>query len=119
MKAARRVSDCLPEPPTPTRSAEPRGASAAAAWGGRRGARGRPGPAGPVTGTTRLLDEAAAKDLLADLGVPVPGRALVPVDGAAVAAEGIGFPVVVKATGLVHKTEAGGCLLYTSPSPRD
>jgi len=87
------------------------GGIAAAAWWGRRVARGRPCPAGPVAGPTRLLDEAAAKDLLADLGVPVPGRALVPADGAAVAAEGIGFPVAVKATGLVHKTEAGGVAL--------
>jgi len=83
----------------------------AAAWWGRRVAGPAPWPVAPVVGSLRVLDEAAAKDLLADRGVPVPRRALVPVAGALGAADGIGYPVVVKAVGPAHKTEAGGVAL--------
>jgi len=64
-----------------------------------------------VAGPRDTLDEATAKDMLADHGVTVPRRALVPVEEAAAAAEEIGFPVAVKATGLAHKTEVGGVAL--------
>jgi acyl-CoA synthetase (NDP forming) len=60
----------------------------------------------------RVLDEAASKAVLAGYGVPVPRSRVVatPSEAARAAAE-IGFPVVVKALGLGHKTEAGGVVL--------
>ena len=56
------------------------------------------------------LSEAESKALLARHGVPVPGEALVTTpDEAVEAAEGIGYPVVVKLCGaaVAHKTERG------------
>ena len=63
-------------------------------------------PAG--SGPARLLGEAEAKDRLARHGLSLPrrGQALTP-EAAAEAAAKIGFPVVLKGTGLAHKTEAG------------
>jgi len=53
-----------------------------------------------------VLDEAEAKAVLARWGVPVPPSRVVGSAGEAVqAAEEIGFPVVVKALGVAHKTE--------------
>ena len=62
-----------------------------------------PGPAG-----RRLIDEAAAKDLLADAGIPVPSgiRAERPADLAAAVA-GLTPPLALKGLGHVHKSEAG------------
>jgi acyl-CoA synthetase (NDP forming) len=58
------------------------------------------------------LDEPAAKQLLGSHGVPVPKMRIVQSAGeAAAAAAEIGFPVAVKATGIAHKTEAGGVRL--------
>ena len=65
-------------------------------------------PEGPAT----LLDEAESKSLLARCGVPVPLARVVRSPGeAAAAAEELGYPVVVKALGVAHKTEVGGVSL--------
>ncbi len=58
-----------------------------------------------------LLSEHEAKQRLAAAGVSVPAGMVVAADGAAEAAAEIGCPVVVKATGLVHKTESGGVVV--------
>ena len=65
-----------------------------------------------VEGTARTLDEAAAKAALARHGLPVPEGAIAttPEEAAAIASE-IGFPVVLKGRGIVHKTEAGAVRL--------
>ena len=55
-----------------------------------------------------VLAEHKAKRRLADAGVLVPNSRLVSAQQAVAAACEIGFPVVVKATGLTHKTEFGG-----------
>jgi acetyl-CoA synthetase len=58
------------------------------------------------------LDEAESKDLLARWGVPVPAAQVVRSAGEAAAAAGeLGYPVVVKALGVAHKTEVGGVRL--------
>lgn len=61
---------------------------------------------------TRVLDEAESKRFLAKYGVPVPASEVVadPQEAAA-AAEKLGFPVVVKALGVTHKTDMGGVVL--------
>jgi acyl-CoA synthetase (NDP forming) len=62
----------------------------------------------PVT----VLDEAESKDYLARFGVPVPPARVVRSAGEAAAAAGeLGYPVVVKALGVTHKTEVGGVRL--------
>ena len=78
------------------------------------GGSGRPGRllppasvAAPSGGPGRL-SEPEAKALLASVGIKVPAGEVVDADGAAEAAARIGFPVVVKAVGLDHKTDAGG-----------
>jgi acetyl-CoA synthetase len=58
------------------------------------------------------LDEAESKDLLARCGVPFPSSRVVrDAAEAAVAAGELGYPVVVKALGVAHKTEVGGVRL--------
>jgi acetate---CoA ligase (ADP-forming) len=53
-----------------------------------------------------------ARELLAGYGLSFPPAGfIVDADGAAVAAAELGYPVVVKAMGLAHKTEAGGVAL--------
>lgn len=59
---------------------------------------------------TSTLSETESKRLLAGFGVPVAEERLAPdPDGAAAAAEAIGFPVVLKLNGdgIAHKTERG------------
>ncbi|MGI9301411.1 MAG: acetate--CoA ligase family protein [Gammaproteobacteria bacterium] len=58
---------------------------------------------------SHTLDEWQSKQVLRELGIPVPDGRLVVKDEAALFAREIGFPVVVKAVAreLVHKTEAG------------
>lgn len=64
------------------------------------------------TGVGHVLTEWQGKQLLAAAGVPTPtGREVETVAGAIGAAETIGYPVVVKAAGLAHKTEAGAVRL--------
>jgi len=63
-------------------------------------------------GQVRVLDEADSKALLGRCGVPVPpSRVVCDARAAAEAAEELGYPVAVKALGVVHKTEAGGVKL--------
>jgi acetate---CoA ligase (ADP-forming) len=59
------------------------------------------------------LDEHAGKAALAECGVRTPRGKLVPALAAAAAAQALGFPVVIKASGahLEHKTEMGGVVL--------
>jgi acyl-CoA synthetase (NDP forming) len=59
-----------------------------------------------------VLDEAESKDLLARYGVPVPSARIVNSAREAVEAAGeLGYPVVVKALGVPHKTDVGGVRL--------
>jgi acetyl-CoA synthetase len=57
----------------------------------------------------KVLDEAESKGLLARCGVPVPSARVV--RSAGEAAGELGYPVVVKALGVAHKTEVGGVRL--------
>ncbi len=60
----------------------------------------------------RLLDEAQSKSLLDRHGVPVPPSKVVTGAPEAVeAADELGYPVVVKAMGVAHKTDSGGIRL--------
>ena len=81
---------------------------ASAWWGGRQD---RPpllvvDPFDPTA--TRTLYEVEAKDLLEAVGVSVPRRQVVTAVDAVGAWERGAATVVVKATGITHKTEAGG-----------
>jgi acetate---CoA ligase (ADP-forming) len=64
-------------------------------------------------GEARALTEHAAKRALAVHGVTVPRAQLVPAAQAGAAAEAIGYPVVLKASGetLEHKSELGGVVV--------
>ncbi|CAB3846184.1 Trans-feruloyl-CoA synthase FCS1 [Achromobacter anxifer] len=65
-------------------------------------------------GGARMLSEAAAKQLLREAGLPIPqGTVVTSAAQAAVAAERLGFPVVMKVVSaqIAHKTEAGGVRL--------
>jgi acyl-CoA synthetase (NDP forming) len=67
-----------------------------------------PPAADPVTGG----GYAEARELLAAGGVPfVPARTVTDAEGALAAAGTIGYPVVLKALGLLHKSDAGGVVL--------
>jgi acyl-CoA synthetase (NDP forming) len=67
---------------------------------------------GAPDGGIRVLDEAESKRRLAEHGVVVPeSRVVVDAASAVAAAEEIGFPVVVKALGVAHKTELGAVAL--------
>ena len=62
----------------------------------------------------KALNEYEAKQFLAAFGVPVCREVLSSsVEAAAAEAAGMGFPVVLKASGekMMHKTEAGGVVL--------
>jgi succinyl-CoA synthetase beta subunit len=72
-------------------------------------------PAAGAPAAPRLLPEAEAKACLSRFGVDVPrGETVAGPEAAADAAERIGFPVVLKTSGLAHKTEAGGVALNLS-----
>jgi acyl-CoA synthetase (NDP forming) len=63
-------------------------------------------------GSVEILNEAEAKSLLARNGIPVPeGRVVHSADEAVDAAGELGYPVVVKALGISHKTDTGGVRL--------
>jgi acetyl-CoA synthetase len=63
-------------------------------------------------GPAHVMDEAESKAFLARNGVPVPAARIVrSAEEAVAAAAAIGYPVVVKALGIEHKTEAGGVRL--------
>jgi len=73
----------------------------------------RPLPASPPpAGATGLWAEDRAAGFLADHGIPVvPRLAAADEDAAVAAAAGLGYPVVVKAAGLAHKSDTGGVRL--------
>lgn len=67
----------------------------------------------------RLLTEKDGYELLTRYGIPVPAYRFVTThEEAAVAAEEIGFPVVVKVVSeqIIHKTDAGGVVLHLTSS---
>ncbi|SOZ64509.1 6-carboxyhexanoate-CoA ligase [Cupriavidus taiwanensis] len=96
-----------------------RAVAAIAAMGrfGRAFAAGAPAAApalAPVTLPAETPSEAQAKQLLADAGIAsAPERACAEVQAAVVAAQQIGFPVVMKilSPDILHKSEIGGVLL--------
>ena len=92
------------------------GLEAAARWG-RHVPSGLPDPVRRSTGGLRVLPEFEAKRLMAAAGIPVPAGREVEATGAADAAGRIGFPVVVKATGVVHKSDVGGVVLDLADGP--
>jgi len=66
-----------------------------------------------VKGPGVALDEAEAKRRLAEHGVPVPAGATVEsVEAARQQADAIGYPVVLKALGIAHKTEHDAVRLH-------
>lgn len=66
----------------------------------------------PVIEEPQLLSEALAKKILRTAGLIVPvSRTVDSVAEAVDAAKKIGFPVVVKVSGVAHKTESGGVIL--------
>ncbi|OEY65317.1 acetate--CoA ligase family protein [Marinobacter sp. X15-166B] len=79
----------------------------------------RPGPSQPILSGPRvdmvgehIIDEASAKKALAAFGLSVPRSRVVASAAAGVAAaEELGYPVVVKALGVAHKTDVGGVRL--------
>ncbi|MBI5089011.1 MAG: acetate--CoA ligase family protein [Actinobacteria bacterium] len=60
-----------------------------------------------VPGRTAIVDEAAAKARLRELGVAVPDGRVVDAGAAGAAADAIGYPATLKTLGLAHKSEAG------------
>ena len=89
MNAATKVANCTPSPlPAPSVSRVP----------------------------ARGLTEHAAKTLLADAGLRIPKAVTCSIFEAGHAAGEIGFPVALKATGIAHKTEAGGVVLGLTTS---
>jgi acyl-CoA synthetase (NDP forming) len=72
-----------------------------------------PTPAAPVTAT----DYWSARTVLADAGLPVAAARLIP-DGATVSTGGLRYPLVAKALGLNHKSDAGGVLLNITDEAR-
>jgi acyl-CoA synthetase (NDP forming) len=68
-----------------------------------------PPPASPLTVSPDYL---AAREALAAAGLRFPqARAVTSTDEAAAAAAELGFPVVLKALGVLHKSDAGGVVL--------
>lgn len=66
----------------------------------------------PTAKNIRTMDEAESKALLQQHGVRIPMSKSAPsAEEAADVAEAIGFPVVLKGTGIAHKTEAGAVVL--------
>ncbi len=61
----------------------------------------------------KVLNEAESKVMIARLGIPVPSYRIARSPGeASSAADALGYPVVVKALGVAHKTEVGGVRLH-------
>jgi acyl-CoA synthetase (NDP forming) len=60
----------------------------------------------PTSGTRITLDEASAKQHLSNAGVPIPeGSCADSTEAALKLAAGLGYPLVMKALGIAHKTE--------------
>jgi acyl-CoA synthetase (NDP forming) len=94
---------------------EAHGAAEAAAFIGLRWKEPLPAPVlAPLAAPApkRILFEAEAKQALADFGVPVPrSRVVCDPRQAAGAAHELGYPVVLKALGIAHKSESGAVRL--------
>jgi len=86
---------------------------AAASWGQQSNEPALlwPAPASDSSLDHTVLLEHEAKGRLEKAGVTVPAGTVVAADQAPTAAAAIGYPVVVKAIGLVHKTEAAGVVV--------
>ncbi len=56
---------------------------------------------------TQLVDEASAKQRLAQMGIAVPKGRVAVADEVVAVADEIGYPVTLKALGLAHKSEVG------------
>ncbi len=57
--------------------------------------------------STRLVDEASAKQRLTQFGIDVPIGRIVAADDVIAAAREVGFPITLKVLGNAHKSEAG------------
>jgi acyl-CoA synthetase (NDP forming) len=69
----------------------------------------------PGGARSKTLFEAEAKEMLAGFGVQVPSGRVASTPGEAIAAaEGLGYPVAVKALGIAHKSETGAVRLHLS-----
>ena len=107
----------LPPPLTPPHKGEGNTSvsrSPSPLWGGVRGGGAEPmNVAVPsACSSPAQPDEAEAKALLRDAGLPVPaGLRAASVEEAVAAAEKLGFPVALKALGVAHKSEAGAVRL--------
>jgi len=65
----------------------------------------------------RVIDEASAKAALAKCGLAVPPSRIVKTEDEGIAAaEALGYPVVIKALGIAHKTDVGGVRLNVTSS---
>ena len=95
----------------PSSSSRPAGAGAAAPPHRQSQRTYEPGVTGGPGSAVRALSEHEAKRRLAAAGIPVPAGTVVAADRARAAAAEIGYPVVVKAIGLAHKTEMGGVVV--------
>ena len=81
---------------------------AAAFIGGKTGAQSPPILQGKQPVTSALLSEHRAKSDLSAFGLKVPnGEQVSSLDNILIAADKIGYPVVLKAMGFAHKSEAG------------
>ncbi|PXW72467.1 acyl-CoA synthetase (NDP forming) [Loktanella sp. PT4BL] len=66
----------------------------------------------PLVRPAQVLSEAEAKQVLKRYGLPVPQSEYVTnIKGLADAGQVVGFPVVLKGTGVAHKTEAGAVVV--------
>jgi acyl-CoA synthetase (NDP forming) len=72
----------------------------------------------PMPRPTEMLDEAASKAALAQVGMAIPDSAVAPVSQAGAAAAGLGAPLAVKvlSTAIAHKAAMGGVHLGLSSS---
>ncbi|WP_051830627.1 acetate--CoA ligase family protein [Streptomyces violens] len=85
-----------------------------------RAARLRPPPPLPPPSPHRVPDGdyETTRDLLCSYGLTFPAAEFVrTADEAAAAADRVGYPLVLKAMGLAHKTEAGGVALGLADEP--
>ncbi|WP_108883048.1 acetate--CoA ligase family protein [Anderseniella sp. Alg231-50] len=69
-----------------------------------------------MTSQAGILTEHASKAMLAQAGLRIPDAISCAISEAGSAAGGIGFPVALKASGVAHKTEAGGVTLNLETS---
>ena len=81
----------------------------AAAWLG--GVVPRPVIARPSPEHREIIYEPAAKQMLDAAGVPVPRRLVTDRAGAPAAGADVGYPVVLKLSGVAHKSDVGGVVL--------